>query len=139
MRSLIIGIFEEKNRAEVNILIAIILVYSAIKISANGPLLYSVLNPETSSDSPSARSKGVRLVSASIVINQMKNIGIIIKQALEWERKEGCRKLYELVIRREDKRIRDILTSYEIVCAIPRRAPIREYLELEDQPAKRVV
>ena len=52
--------------------------YSAMKISANGPLLYSVLNPETSSDSPSARSKGVRFVSASIVINHIKNIGAII-------------------------------------------------------------
>ena len=45
--------------------------YSAIKISANGPLEYSVLKPETSSDSPSARSKGVRLVSANMVINQI--------------------------------------------------------------------
>lgn len=64
--------------AQENILIARILVYSAIKISANGPLEYSVLNPETNSDSPSARSKGVRLVSASIVINQIIKIGIII-------------------------------------------------------------
>lgn len=44
-------------------------------MSANGPLLYSVLNPETSSDSPSARSNGVRLVSASIVINHKIAIG----------------------------------------------------------------
>jgi hypothetical protein len=44
--------------------------YSAIKIRANDPLLYSVLNPETSSDSPSAKSKGVRLVSANVVVNQ---------------------------------------------------------------------
>ena len=46
----------EENRAEVNIDMAIILVYSAIKIMAKGPLLYSILNPETSSDSPSTRS-----------------------------------------------------------------------------------
>lgn len=46
----------EENRAVVNILIAIILVYSAIKIRANGPALYSMLNPDTSSDSPSTRS-----------------------------------------------------------------------------------
>ena len=44
--------------------------YSAIKMRANGPALYSVLNPETSSDSPSAKSNGVRLVSAWIVISQ---------------------------------------------------------------------
>ena len=62
-------------------LIARILVYSAMKIRAKGPLLYSVLNPETSSDSPSARSNGVRFVSASIVINQRKNAGKIIRSA----------------------------------------------------------
>lgn len=68
---------EGKNKAAVKVDIAKILVYSAIKIRAKGPLLYSVLNPETSSDSPSAWSKGVRLVSASMVINQRKNIGLI--------------------------------------------------------------
>jgi hypothetical protein len=71
-------IITEENKEAENILIAKILVYSAIKIRAKGPLLYSVLNPETSSDSPSARSKGVRLVSASIVINQIKNTGAIM-------------------------------------------------------------
>lgn len=45
--------------------------YSAMKISANALLLYSVLNPDTSSDSPSAKSKGVRLVSASDEINHI--------------------------------------------------------------------
>lgn len=52
-----------------------ILVYSAIKIRANLPDLYSVLNPETNSDSPSARSKGVRLVSANMVIIQITKRG----------------------------------------------------------------
>ena len=42
-----------------------ILAYSAIKIIANITLPYSTLNPDTSSDSPSAKSKGVRLVSAT--------------------------------------------------------------------------
>jgi hypothetical protein len=60
------------------ILIAKILVYSAIKISANTPLLYSTLNPDTSSDSPSAKSKGVRFVSARFVINHSIRIGGII-------------------------------------------------------------
>jgi len=41
-----------------------ILAYSAIKIRANLTAPYSILNPDTSSDSPSAKSKGVRLVSA---------------------------------------------------------------------------
>lgn len=59
-------------------LIIIILAYSAIKIRANDPLLYSVLNPETSSDSPSAKSNGVRFVSANVVVNQINPNGIII-------------------------------------------------------------
>ena len=60
------------NTETVIIDIARILVYSAIKINAKGPLLYSVLKPETNSDSPSAKSKGVRLVSANIVIKKKK-------------------------------------------------------------------
>lgn len=42
--------------------------YSAKKNKANGPPAYSTLNPETSSDSPSVRSKGARLVSARVEI-----------------------------------------------------------------------
>ena len=53
----------------------IILAYSAIKINANITLPYSILNPETNSDSPSAKSKGVRLVSAIQEINQIPTIG----------------------------------------------------------------
>ena len=44
--------------------------YSAIKIKANVNLEYSVLNPDTSSLSPSAKSKGVRFVSARRQMNQ---------------------------------------------------------------------
>lgn len=55
-----------------------IIIYSAIKIIANVPLLYSVLNPETSSLSPSAKSNGVRFSSATTEIihntNLIKNI-----------------------------------------------------------------
>lgn len=46
----------EKKIAVVNILIAMMPTYSAIKIIAKGPALYSILNPETSSDSPSTKS-----------------------------------------------------------------------------------
>lgn len=60
----------EKNKWVETILIAKIEAYSAIKIRAKGPALYSVLKPETSSDSPSAKSNGVRLVSAWIVMSQ---------------------------------------------------------------------
>lgn len=40
--------------------------YSARKKRAKGPPAYSTLKPETSSDSPSVRSKGARLVSARV-------------------------------------------------------------------------
>lgn len=63
-----------KNKALVRRAITKILAYSAIKISANLLLPYSMLNPETSSDSPSAKSKGVRLVSARREISQMRLI-----------------------------------------------------------------
>jgi len=55
--------------------IKIILAYSAIKIKANPKLPYSILNPDTNSDSPSAKSKGVRLVSARQEINHIPTIG----------------------------------------------------------------
>lgn len=51
--------------------IIMILMYSAMKNSAKGPAAYSTLNPETNSDSPSARSKGARLVSARVEINHI--------------------------------------------------------------------
>lgn len=57
-----------------------ILAYSAKKIKANPPLLYSTLNPDTSSDSPSAKSKGVRLVSANEDANQHNIKGKLIKR-----------------------------------------------------------
>lgn len=55
--------------------IKIILAYSAIKIKANPTAPYSTLNPDTSSDSPSAKSKGVRLVSAKQEISHMPTKG----------------------------------------------------------------
>lgn len=63
------------KNVHVSSLIIRILAYSAIKINANVALLYSVLKPETSSDSPSARSNGVRFVSARFVINHKNIIG----------------------------------------------------------------
>lgn len=47
------------------------LVYSARNNSANGPAENSTLKPETSSDSPSVRSKGDRLVSARVEVNHI--------------------------------------------------------------------
>lgn len=39
-----------------------------MKNRAKGPAAYSTLKPETSSDSPSVKSKGARLVSARVEI-----------------------------------------------------------------------
>jgi len=47
----------------------------AKKIEANSPPAYSELNPETSSDSPSAKSKGIRLALAKQEINQTNDKG----------------------------------------------------------------
>lgn len=43
---------------------------------AKPPPPYSILKPETSSDSPSAKSKGVRLVSAIQLITHRANSGL---------------------------------------------------------------
>lgn len=127
-----------KKITEIRLMI-IILAYSAIKISANEPLLYSVLNPDTSSDSPSAKSNGVRFVSAKSVVNQisLKGISIIVAQERLFE-KHMLRSNEETIIS-ADKRIRAILTSYEMVCAILRSAPRSAYFLFETHPAARTV
>jgi len=99
-----------KNTIDRSLIIRM-LAYSAIKISANIPLLYSTLNPETSSDSPSAKSNGVRFVSARFVINHIIASGSTIIETQEIE-------LIEIVVMsiclwriRALSKIRDILTS----------------------------
>lgn len=46
-----------------------IIAYSLRKINTNPTDPYSILKPDTSSDSPSEKSKGVRLVSAIAIIS----------------------------------------------------------------------
>ena len=55
-------------------------IYSLIKQIANPPPEYSVLKPDTSSDSPSEKSKGVRLLSTKINSSQQKKMGIKDKE-----------------------------------------------------------
>lgn len=57
-----------RNRRLVSVFINMMFAYSARKNRANGPAEYSTLKPETSSDSPSVRSKGERFVSASVEV-----------------------------------------------------------------------
>jgi hypothetical protein len=67
---------EKKKKSLVRVDKKKILLYSAIKIKAKPPDPYSTLNPDTSSDSPSAKSKGVRLVSATQEISHRPTIGV---------------------------------------------------------------
>ena len=64
-----------RKMIEVRVLKNNMLVYSARKIRANRPPMYSTLNPDTNSDSASAKSKGDRFTSAVIVHNHMINRG----------------------------------------------------------------
>lgn len=75
----IIGVNPVKNTIDRRLIIKMF-AYSAIKMRANIPPLYSTLNPDTNSDSPSAKSNGVRLVSAKFVMNQNINITEIINK-----------------------------------------------------------
>jgi len=92
-------------------LIKRIFIYSAIKISANIELLYSILNPETSSDSPSAKSNGVRCVSARIEIiqNIVRGINIILVQ--EYISRIIISVFIVVGCSRKQIRIKDMLTS----------------------------
>lgn len=100
-----------KKRIVENKLIIRMLRYSAIKMRAKVPLLNSTLNPDTSSDSPSERSKGVRLVSARVVVNQIINIIISIviygTDLLIYIQVKSI----DIIDRRIDRRIKDILIS----------------------------
>lgn len=113
--------------------------YSARKNSANGPPAYSTLNPDTSSDSPSVRSNGARFVSAKVEMNHIVAIGHagIINQV------DSCEALKFIsinppVIKIRQSRISPSVTSYEMVCATARSAPIRAYFEFDDQPDPRI-
>lgn len=64
-------LYAPRKRIVVRAFIIMILAYSARKNRANGPPAYSTLNPDTSSDSPSVKSKGARLVSANVEINHI--------------------------------------------------------------------
>lgn len=115
------------------------LAYSARKNRAKGPPAYSTLNPETSSDSPSVRSNGARFVSASVEINHIPARGQAgrISQMLSWVMLKVC-KVNPPVNIMMLSRMRPRLTSYEIVWATARRAPIRAYFELEAQPEPKI-
>lgn len=115
------------------------LAYSARKNKAKGPPAYSTLNPETSSDSPSVKSKGARFVSASVEMYHIPARGQagMMSQMLSWVTLKVC-KVNPPVNMMALSRIRPRLTSYEIVWATARRAPIRAYFELDAHPEPKI-
>ena len=104
--------------------ITMIELYSARKNNANPILEYSTLNPETSSDSASGKSNGARFVSAKILIKNIKNRGKngITKKINVWNLtifikfKDPTHNKIEIKIKPNE-------TSYEIICAVERKAP----------------
>lgn len=128
-----------RNSVVDNVFISRILAYSAKKNRANGPPAYSTLKPDTNSDSPSVRSKGARLVSAKVEIYHIAARGQagIISQMLSWTTLNVC-KVKPPVKIMILSRISPRLTSYEMVCATARRAPIKAYFELEAHPDPRI-
>lgn len=111
-----------------------------MKIKANNQDPYSILNPETNSDSPSAKSNGLRFVSAKQISIHNKNKNDIPKINLKY----SCTFIilinpYDWLIKQIPIIIIAILTSYEITWANPRYDPISEYLEFEDQPLHKIV
>lgn len=115
------------------------LAYSAKKKRAKGPPAYSTLKPETSSDSPSVRSKGARLVSASVEIYHIAARGQAgrISQTLSCATLKICsvKPPVKIIVFR---RISPRLTSYEMVWATARSAPMRAYFELDAHPDPRI-
>ncbi|XFF77189.1 hypothetical protein AB1E18_003408 [Capra hircus] len=124
-----------KKRVVVKIFVMIIFAYSAMKNRANGP----ALKPDTSSDSPSVRSNGARFVSASVEMNH------IIARGHAGKISHTCscviinvERVKDPFISKTDNKIIASVTSYEIVCATARKAPMRAYFELEAQPDQRI-
>lgn len=128
-----------RNKVADRVFMRRILAYSARKNRANGPPAYSTLKPETSSDSPSVRSKGARLVSAKVEIYHIAARGQAgrASQMASCVVPNACRvKSPEKII--NASKIRPRLTSYEIVCATARRAPISAYFEFDAQPEPKI-
>lgn len=89
----IVGIWDApRNSVAESVFISRIFAYSARKNRAKGPPAYSTLKPETSSDSPSVRSKGARFVSARVEIYHIAASGQagMISQIASWATLKVC-------------------------------------------------
>jgi hypothetical protein len=129
-----------RNMIVLRAFIIMMFIYSAMKNKANGPAAYSTLNPDTSSDSPSVRSNGARFVSANVEINHTiasGHVGMMSQIC-------SCVVISENIVNDPfisitDKTMMARDTSYEIVCATAWSAPIRAYLEFDEQSDHRMV
>jgi len=106
--------------------------YSAKKNKVNPAPPYSILNPDTSSLSPSDRSNGARFVSARMIIRNRrelinKNLRIYI---LEEDRVRFLRR------DKGGKILRNKITSYLTDWLKDRYPPTRAYALLEAHPAR---
>lgn len=129
-----------KNIILIIALINRIFIYSAKNSNVNSIDEYSTLNPETSSDSLSVRSNGVRLVSASLLIVSNINAGNKGKKYHVY----CCASVIILRFSLLDKyivlnMIKPIAISYLIICAVARIDPNNLYLEFLDQPVNKIV
>src|SRR6185312_14137252 len=128
-----------KKKIAVNAEIRIMLAYSARKNSANAMPEYSTWKPATISDSPSATSKGARLVSATPEMKYTITSGNSQNQFQA--RKPPCwrstmsprLRLCEAMI--TPTKAKPIAISYATICAAERIAPRNAYFELDAQPA----
>lgn len=128
-------LYAPRNIIVVRAFIIMMFAYSARKNRAKGPPAYSTLKPDTSSDSPSVRSNGARLVSARVEMNHIINKGHagMINQMNSWV-VISVRSVKDPFVSRTDKMMIARVTSYEIVWATARMAPISAYFEFEAQP-----
>src|SRR5690349_8753436 len=113
-----------KNRIAVIALTRTMLAYSPIKNRRNVIDEYSTKYPATSSDSPSGKSNGARLVSAS---PEMKKITAIGRSGMTYQ---TCRCASTMSERFKEPaqsstvtRTKPIETSYDTICAAERSAP----------------
>ena len=125
-----------KRLALIKALKKIIWAYSAKKNKANGIPGYSTLNPETNSDSPSARSKGALFVSAIQETISIKPTG---RNGRKNQVLNSCSVEMLIILNDSDGKIKHINrtpkeTSYDIIWAPALRAPRKANLELLPQP-----
>src|SRR5262245_34177989 len=117
--------------------------YSPRKNRPNDIDEYSAKKPATSSDSPSGRSNGTRLVSASAETKKMTAIGASMPKAYQFQKYPLSPRWLSMIWLRLSEcaanstvmMTKPMDTSYDTICAAERSAPRNGYLELLAQPA----